>query len=72
MAVKSRQRGVRDPWVDHAIVREAQVECANFKEGTESEMDGCELSELDDVEWNWVESLLGTSACAMNAISSSN
>ena len=48
------------------------MECANFKEGTESEMDGCELSELDDIEWNWVESLLGTSACAMNAISSSN
>ena len=28
----------------------------------------CELSELDDVEWIWVKSLLGTSACAMNIL----
>ena len=48
------------------------MECANFKEDTGLEMDGCELSELDDVEWIWVEILLGVSACAMNAISSSN
>ena len=38
----------------------------------DSEMDGCELSELDDVEWIWVVSLLGASACVMNVISSSN
>ena len=48
------------------------MECANFEEDTELEMDGCELSELDDVEWIWVESLLGMSVCAMNVISSSN
>ena len=48
------------------------MECANFKEDTGSEMDGCKLSELDDIEWIWVESLLGASACAMNVISSSN
>ena len=48
------------------------MECANFKEDTGSEMDGCELSELDDIEWIWVESLLGASVCAMNVISSSN
>ena len=45
------------------------MECANLKEGTELEMDGCKLSELDDVERIWVESLLGASASAMNAIS---
>ena len=48
------------------------MECVNVREGTESETDGCELSELDDMEQIWVESLLGASACAMNAISSSN
>ena len=48
------------------------MECANFKEDTGSEMDGCELSELDDVQWIWMESLLGMSACVMNAISSLN
>ena len=48
------------------------MECVNFREGTELETDGCVLSELDDVERIWVESLLGTSASAMNAISFSN
>jgi hypothetical protein len=48
------------------------VECVNFRRGTESERDGCELSELDDVEWIWVKSLSGASACAMNVISFSN
>ena len=48
------------------------MECVDFKEDTGSEMDGCELSELDDVEWIWVESLLGVSACVMHMISSSN
>jgi len=66
------QHRVRYPWVDQAIVREAEVECADFRECTELEMDGCELSGLDDIEWIWVKSLLGASACAMNVFSFSN
>ena len=49
--------GVRYPCVDQAIVREVEVECADFREGTELEMDGCKLRELDDVQWIQVKSL---------------
>ena len=45
---------VRYPWVDQAIVREAGVECVDFREGTELETDGCELRELDDIT-HWMD-----------------